>query len=999
MNRSTLPLTIHTPDSGRIAQICLLLEAIFKAGEIFEVRIPKHGESPHTLAGVFDDPQKAAAAIVSADQRLPRGIYFTINPLKREWLDQMAVNTLQRAGRGTLATDDAVVLRSCLFIDIDPERPANASATDIERQAAGDLSARIRFWLVENCGWPEPIELDSGNGRYLLFSVDLPNDQSTGSLVKEILSAIGQHCDTAEAKVDLKVCNASRIARAPATLNRKGTSTKDRPHRFCQVLSIPNGWRDIPVPMAKLQAVADLAAHAGLTTHTQSLPLAAPADDVIERCRKYIAKCPPAVEGQGGHDQTFLVAQHIFRGFSLSETDGWLLLLEYNAHCQPSWSEAELRHKMREAIENGTAIDIGQHLQVGTAASPERVQVIIGTDEFRVNKEVLAAIPRLSNLYQRAGQLVHVGGSHPLFDGIQRATYAPRITPYPTSLLRSQITSIIDFRRPTLRKDEEVLVPASPPQWNVQFIRDNGDWPGVRYLTGIPSGPTLRPDGSILCQSGYDPATGLVLVDSVPLPNIRVSPSRARAGAALQRLLGLVSDFPFQDEAHLAAWLAALLTGTARHAFRGPAPLFLIDANIRGSGKSLLADVIAEIVTGRSAPRFSNPCGDEEVRKRITALALSGDEIVLIDNIVGSFGSASLDAALTSETWSDRILGRSETVALPLQITWMATGNNVALQADTSRRVLYIRLESSEEQPELREDFRRPDLRLFVRENRPQLLADALTILSAYCAAGRPKQGLRPWGSFEAWSSLIREAVVWLGLPDPGETRQQLAAQSDVQSLALRELYVGWSEIDPQCEGLTGNELRKRLESDPVRFDQVRGAVMELCASTGGKTPSVQVIGSRFRELRGRPCGGKVLESQQNRNGTQVWRVRELNFRDRAAGDADCAGCSPAAVQASQEVTERRQAALNWGEKVSPHSIREVKQPASPAQPAERDFIDPLQDPEAHRDNPRPVQHRQESGGCACRTYWVHAFGDRYCSECWPCTDRSMMVREGTVER
>ena len=49
-------------------------------------------------------------------------------------------------------------------------------------------------------------------------------------------------------------------------------------------------------------------------------------------------------------------------------------------------------------------------------------------------------------------------------------------------------------------------------------------------------------------------------------------------------------------------------------------------------------------------------------------------------------------------------------VELPLSLTWTATGNNVLLEADTSRRTLQIRLDSPEENPELRSGFQIPHL-------------------------------------------------------------------------------------------------------------------------------------------------------------------------------------------------------------------------------------------------------------------------------------------------
>jgi len=70
---------------------------------------------------------------------------------------------------------------------------------------------------------------------------------------------------------------------------------------------------------------------------------------LVERARRYIAKCPPAVSGQRGHDATFHVAALLWNGFGLSETDTLALLSEYNLRCLPPWSEAELVHKVNSA--------------------------------------------------------------------------------------------------------------------------------------------------------------------------------------------------------------------------------------------------------------------------------------------------------------------------------------------------------------------------------------------------------------------------------------------------------------------------------------------------------------------------------------------------------------------------------------------------------------------------------------------------------------------------
>lgn len=75
--------------------------------------------------------------------------------------------------------------------------------------------------------------------------------------------------------------------------------------------------------------------------------------EVIERARRYLRKCPPAVSGNGGHNATFKTASSLVNGFCLDVESALTLLREWNERCQPPWSEKELRHKVYDAAFRG----------------------------------------------------------------------------------------------------------------------------------------------------------------------------------------------------------------------------------------------------------------------------------------------------------------------------------------------------------------------------------------------------------------------------------------------------------------------------------------------------------------------------------------------------------------------------------------------------------------------------------------------------------------------
>ncbi|MGZ4972276.1 MAG: hypothetical protein ACXWBP_04645 [Limisphaerales bacterium] len=88
---------------------------------------------------------------------------------------------------------------------------------------------------------------------------------------------------------------------------------------------------------------------------------------VIERARRYIAKCPVAVSGQRGHDATFHVASVLVWGFALPDSEAFELLREWNRSCLPPWAESDLVHKVRSAANAQHALARG-HL-LGDASS------------------------------------------------------------------------------------------------------------------------------------------------------------------------------------------------------------------------------------------------------------------------------------------------------------------------------------------------------------------------------------------------------------------------------------------------------------------------------------------------------------------------------------------------------------------------------------------------------------------------------------------------------
>jgi hypothetical protein len=482
--------------------------------------------------------------------------------------------------------------------------------------------------------------------------------------------------------------------------------------------------------------------------------------------------------------------------------------------------------------------------------------------------EALLGRPDL-NVFVRSGMLVTLAR-----DGADRRKWLKKppgslvIRRIESGLLLSLLDEAAHWQKFNAR--EKAMVSARPPEWVAQQVLSRIEWP-FRYLDAVVETPTIRPDGTILDVAGWDEDTGILYepIEGQRWPGVPDRPSRRDAEEAVVTLLDPVRDFPFVADTDKSAYLAAVLTLLGRQRIEGPVPLFAIRAPAPGTGKGLLAQVIGIIGTGRIPPAMTMSYEGDELRKRITALAMDGSPAVLLDNLSGAVGSDALAAALTATEWEDRILGATQMVRVPLRLVWLATGNNLAFRRTLGRRVIPIDLDAKRETPEDRTGFKYDNLLAHVKEERTNLVAAGLTILRAHHLAAQPRHKEPRMGSFESWDDAVRSAVVWVGLDDPASTaddkgRGRIRAQSDddIENLGalletLRDLYPNRLPFS------TADVLTKAKDRPELQ------AVLDAAATPPkGGHATANSLGARFRDHQGRFVSGLVL-----RKTGRAWAV------------------------------------------------------------------------------------------------------------------------------
>ncbi|MEM7473714.1 MAG: hypothetical protein AAF483_01895 [Planctomycetota bacterium] len=483
-------------------------------------------------------------------------------------------------------------------------------------------------------------------------------------------------------------------------------------------------------------------------------------------------------------------------------------------------------------------------------------------------------------LYQRGGMLVDVvteskPDSAAKGSRIKIAKGTPRIRVLPTSQLALRITDACNLviEKTTSEGIQKEQIP--PPKWLIDGIHTLGEYgDSIRHLEAIVTAPTIRPDGSVLQEPGWD-ACGLLFKPSMKFAPIPDKPSRADAEAAAKIMLNAVADFPFVANADESAWLAMLLSKVGRPCIKGHVPLFIVTANVPGAGKTLLVDVASIIAYGHDSARTAYVADDNEMRKRITSIVMEGAPAILMDNVDQPIGGASLDAVLTAERWKDRELQTNRTIDLPVRTVWSATGNNLRFRSDVARRVVPIRLDSTLERPETRDDFRHPNLLAWVRNHRSVLVTASLTVLRAYFVAGCPKQSGGQFGSFENWSSIVRGAIVWAGCADPMETVDTARAEDD-SAAVLSGLIRGLQEVDPNGEGVSSREIADLLNN--VKYANQFPAMHEVAteiATKNGKTDA-RLLGNQFKKYLNRVANGFRITKSEERSRLTKWRVESV---------------------------------------------------------------------------------------------------------------------------
>lgn len=440
--------------------------------------------------------------------------------------------------------------------------------------------------------------------------------------------------------------------------------------------------------------------------------------------------------------------------------------------------------------------------------------------------------------------------------------------PLEVDRLRHEVTQVATFHRKTAKAYRQVVSP-------LDLLKDMLATPPARVplpvVTRIVYVPTMAADGTIQLAPGYQAATGTFYVEGgLSIRPVSDQPTPDEVARAVSLIREPLQDFAFVAAADRAAAVAFYLLPFVRNLIDGPTPLHLFKKPVAGAGATLLTDTLLYPSVGNDIARMSTVSDDDEWRKQITSTLLDGPSVVLIDN-ARELLSPQLAKVLTDDVWQARILGVSRNAVLRVECVWGATGINPDLHQEITRRIVPCRIDPQVEQPWLRDTFTIPNLRLWSREHRGEMIWAALTLARAWHVAGRP-EGERSLGMFESWAHVIGGILKNAGFADFLGNLREVYEEADVEGDAIHWFLSEWQRL---------HQSQPKTISEVAMWALGQGSPMlDLMTSENGRNEKfskwVRRLRGRVVELNGQPVRIEPV-STNGKSRTHTWRLVSLS--------------------------------------------------------------------------------------------------------------------------
>src|SRR5262249_46433280 len=152
---------------------------------------------------------------------------------------------------------------------------------------------------------------------------------------------------------------------------------------------------------------------------------------------------------------------------------------------------------------------------------------------------------------------------------------------------------------------------------------------------------------------------------------------------------------------------------------------------------------------------------------------------------------------------------------------------------------------------------------------RTVLVRSALIIMRAFVIAEAAPMNLPIFGRFETWSAVVREPLVWLGLPDPCESLRAIARVDPVTE-TLARLLIGWEA----CFGSKPTTLAQAVAISKSSGEDAAALVAAFEPFTERGEVNTRRLGGFLRKYAGRFVDGLSFDARGLVHKVQAWAGR-----------------------------------------------------------------------------------------------------------------------------
>jgi hypothetical protein len=299
-------------------------------------------------------------------------------------------------------------------------------------------------------------------------------------------------------------------------------------------------------------------------------------------------------------------------------------------------------------------------------------------------------------------------------------------------------------------------------------------------------------------------------------------------------------------------------------------PGFAIISPTQSSGKTTLAQLISYSVYNRAIPATSFTKDETELSKQLLAILNEGHRCILFDNMPAGMEvtSNTLAKAMSSDTFSGRLLGDNKTIQVPTAVVWLFTGNSIQLRGDFATRVYPINLNANMEDPDKR-NFKRQDIGTWAMDNRKKIISAIISLV----LAAKKKTKISEASRFPLWDKFVRKPLYAVAKIDINDAAHANKKNDSYLQAKINLLKILHDKYGTTTEFSTRDVMEEAFLEWDKKPNELGDVLIELIDK---KADNARSVGKMLGRIRGVVLGGLTLRDGKTKVFPAKWRVEKI---------------------------------------------------------------------------------------------------------------------------